>query len=127
MSGAKLEDGGWTPALRQMSLEIIDSFINRPASAVISDPKVHNPSFQSIREKLTRRRYQTIDAFESDVKGLFKHNIESGDDLQKDVAEDFQIKFDKQIAEIHELSHFKFRTVMTRVCNQVDSIQKPKE
>ena len=124
MSTAKLEDGGWTPALRQMSIELIDSLINRPASAVISDPKPQTLSFQSIREKLTRRRYQTIDDFANDVNTFFTQNIESGDELQKDVAADFQITFNKAISEIIELSHFKFRTIATRICADIDAIKK---
>ena len=127
MTSTKLENGGWTPALRQMSIELIDSLINRPASPVISEVKPQTLSFQSIREKLTRRKYEKIADFKEDVLALFKQNIESGDDLKKDVAEDFQITFQEKIEEIEELSFFKFKTIMTRVAEEVDQIKKESE
>ena len=126
MSTAKLEEGGWTPALRQMSLELLDSYINRPPSAVISDPR-QSLSFHAIREKITKRKYNQVQEYADDINAFFKHVIETGDELQKDIAEDYQQSFQPRIDELIELSHFKFRTMASKICDDIDAIKKEAE
>lgn len=120
----KLVDGGWTPALHQMAVEIIDSLINRPASAVISDPKLHSHSLQSVREKLAKKKYSTIEDWASDMRLIFKNASQTNNEFAIDVAEELETKFNKKYDQLVELSHFKFRTATQRIIDDIDSIRE---
>ncbi|EAX84310.1 hypothetical protein TVAG_515910 [Trichomonas vaginalis G3] len=120
----KLEDGGWTPALHQIAIEVIDSLINRPASALISDPKEHQITFQSVREKLSKKKYSTIEEWGNEIRLIFKKAKDTKEDLSIDVAEEFEIKFERKYQQIVELSHFKFKTATKRIVEDIDDLKE---
>jgi len=123
-STLSLEDGGWTPALRQMSIDLMETLINRPSSLVISDPRSNGITFQSIRDKIMKKKYSNLEEWKKDMIDLFEKAHNSTDSIHQDVSEELKKTFMKEYQLLDDLSHFKFRTAMTSVVKEIEEIKK---
>ena len=123
-STLSLEDGGWTPALRQMSIDLMETLINRPSSLVISDPRSNGITFQSIRDKIMKKKYSNLEEWKKDMIDLFEKAHNSNDYIHQDVSEELKKAFMKEYELLDDLSHFKFRTAMTSVVKEIEEIKK---
>ncbi|EAX90520.1 hypothetical protein TVAG_395660 [Trichomonas vaginalis G3] len=119
---SKLEEYGWTPALIQMAIEVIDKIIARPLSLYVSDPRNGSlNTLQGIREKLSKKKYSNLPEWKNEVLAVFKAAKTSDNKLQTDISEELTQYFEKKYAVLEELSLFKFRTAITRVVDEMSA------
>ena len=121
-SSNKLEVGGWTPGLRQMGLDLLDKLILRPSSLVISDPRRGVNTFQGIREKLSRKKYNSVEEWKNDVLSVFLSAEASNNPLIDDICADLRQKFLKHYQLIEQLATFHFRDAVQDVANELHQI-----
>ena len=116
----KIENGGWTPAIRQMAIEAIDSIMTYSTSKVISSPQ--NPSginFQIIHDKLLKKRYISITEWRDEVYRLFAGARQLEIPFYNDICDELQSKFDKKMNKIDMLSKFMFRDFLILAVKQI--------
>ena len=118
-----MERGSWTKSLRVLSLEAMDRLIQRPASAIVSDPRDGSVNtFQGIREKLVKKKYAAFVEWGDDVIRVIQLARASEDPLVVDVCNDLEAYFRKEFGVLQELSEFRFKTALTRVVDELESL-----
>ncbi|OHT03654.1 hypothetical protein TRFO_28915 [Tritrichomonas foetus] len=124
----KLEKGGWTPALRKTSIEIMDKIILRPVSILISDPRNGNiNTFQGIREKLSKKKYSFLANWRDDVLKVFTTARSTGDQNIIDICAELEQYFMKKYSVLEKFSEFKFRDVLAKLINYEIPEEIPEE
>ena len=124
----KVEEGGWTPALQQMALDIIDEILSRPITSVISDTRNGTlNTFQGIREKLIKKKYGNLNDWNQDMNLVFTAAQNSPEQLVKDIGAEINQFFEKKYKLLEEFSNFKFRTAISRIIDQIDECQTKME
>ena len=120
----KVEEGGFTPALRQMAIELIDEIVARPVTSVISDPRNGAiNTFQGIREKLAKKKYNLLNDWKNEVEAVFNASKNSSDPLVQDVANEISQYFNKKYAVLEEFSRFQFKTAISKIVDDIEQIQ----
>ena len=106
----KLENGGWTPSLRTMAIDIMDKMILRPVSMLVSDPRNGNiNTFQGIRDKIIRKKYLLLANWRDEVLKVFSIARESNDPLINSICTEFEQFFNKKYGVLEKFSQFKFK------------------
>lgn len=119
----KIEELGWTPALIQMALDVIDEIIARPLSTFISDPRNGSlNTLQGVRDKLSKKKYVNLPEWKAEVLSIFNSAKSTENQLLIEISEELTLHFNKKYAVLEELSMFKFRTAITNVVNEMSSI-----
>lgn len=120
----KIDEGGWTPALRQMAIDIMDNLVSRPASSIISDPRNGSQNtFQGIRDKLYKKKYSLLAEWSNDMGAVFSAAKATEDPLIIDIANELQEAFNKKYALLEQFSNFKFKSAITSVLNEISEIR----
>ena len=120
----KVEEGGWTPALKQMALDIMDEILARPITIAISDTKSGAiNTFQGVRDKLTKKKYGNLAEWRNDVYLVFTLAQNSPEQYAQDIGAEIQRFFDKKYAVLEEFSRFHFRTALSNIVNEIAELQ----
>ena len=123
-STPKVEECGWTPALKQMAIDIMDEMLARPITSVISDTRNGAlNTFQGVRDKLTKKKYANLEEWRTDVNNVFAAAQNSSDQLVKDIATEIEQFFQKKYAVLDEFSKFQFRTAISRIVDEISTLQ----
>ena len=118
---AVLKEGGWTAALRCMASELMDKMISRPISFVISHPvEKGNVSFNVIKERITDREYEDLDAWRNEVHAVLKKARLDPDPSMNEICDELEQWFDKRFEFLKRLSVFQFKSIATEIWSQVD-------
>jgi hypothetical protein len=120
VSGIALANGAFTPALRSLALDVMDALVLRPAAVAISDPSPGpGPSFRSIRDRLTRKKYTELTEWKADVAAVLNAARASGDATVAIVCEELDRWFSKRYDHLFRLSEFKFRDALLEAVDQL--------
>lgn len=107
-----LENGGWTPALRSLALELMDELLRRPAAAAICDPTQVGATFRGIRDRVAKGKYATVSEWNEDfvsVVNTAKSNNKGAD--FRLICEEVSTWFDKRYQILEKFSQFHFKDV----------------
>ena len=119
----KIEDGGWTPALKQMAIELLDEIMMRPISTIISDPRNGSlNTFQGVRDKLSKKKYSNLYEWKIDVLSVIS-NVLTEDPLVESICEEIKLDFLKKYLILEEFSLFKFKNSLGKIISNLESIQ----
>ena len=109
-------------SLTSMAIDMMDYFINKPTSIIISDPKKNpNNNFIKIKENLMKKKIKTLHELKTEFQTLVNS---SKDNLDKNfvcVADEFLMKFDKKFEKILQFNNFKFQTEMKNIIEQISN------
>ena len=67
-------NGGWTPALRSMTLQRMDKMLSKPTSIIVSQT-FPTFSLETIRDKLAHEAYKNVKEWENDIISLITKKI----------------------------------------------------
>ena len=119
----RLENGTWTPALRALSIEVMDNLILRPTSVVISDPRNGGfNTFQGVREKIDKKKYSKLLDWKEDMIRIFANARASEDPLVLGICDDFEARFLKKFQTLESFSNFQFKECLTNVLDELQTI-----
>jgi hypothetical protein len=111
-----LVEGGWTPALRAMALDIMDKLITRPISIAVTRPTgERNSTLSGIRAKLVDHDYQNVESWQSDVVTCISNCRATGRGHINEICDELSRAFEKMYKRLKQYSEFRFRDA----CEQV--------
>jgi len=117
----KIEEGGWTPALRQMATEIMDDLMMRPISVAVSDPRNGSVNtFQGIRDKLTKKKYNNLNDWKLEVLGVFIASKNTEEPFLVMICDELERSFMKKYVHLEECSNFRFQSAITSVIDEIE-------
>lgn len=122
MNNLPLKEGGWTPALRTMAVELMESLCSRPIAFLISRPTERgNVSFNVIRDKIEERKYKNLDEWASEVIAVIEKERSIRDDADMSaVCDELTNWFDKKYQLLNRLSMFQFKSIAAEAIGNLD-------
>lgn len=117
----KLEEGGWTPALKTMAVSLVDKILSHPTAALLVDANGEFNPLLEVKERLLRKRYPTFSAWEEEMNSIFTSTKANNDPLIAGVGEDLEKKYLKNTDFLEKVSLFKFRTLANEVVREMET------
>ena len=111
--------GGWTPALRALSIELMDELLKRPAAGAICDPLQEGSTFRGIRENVAQGKYDTISDWKKDFDSIIKDAKGKTGDAEL-ICRELDRWFDKRYEIIRKFSEFRFKDVTLDIVAEME-------
>ncbi|KAH0788490.1 hypothetical protein GPJ56_007546 [Histomonas meleagridis] len=116
-----LEEGGWTPALRSMAVEIMDELLCKPSSTGISTISHDKNSFTKIRESIYKSKYNKVEEWKADIDAVVGAAREMNENNPSIIflCDEISSWFEKRYSIIYEMSYFHFRDIVTNIISDM--------
>jgi hypothetical protein len=115
-----LAPGTFTPALTSLASSLMDALLLRPAAVAIADGgNSSTPSFRSIRERVGRRKYETLSEWKADITEVIETARGSGGHTTRLVCDELDRWFSKRYDELFRLSEFRFRDALCEIAAEM--------
>lgn len=119
---SKIEVGGWSPALKQMAIKLMDKILNRPCTSAISDPRLGNLlTLHAIKDKLSKKKYSTVEEWKNEVIFVLTPSPTTNLPQIENICLELKEIFLKHYALIDQLSKFEFRDALNQVASEIPS------
>jgi hypothetical protein len=119
-----LSEGGWTPALRAMALEVMAKMLTRPIARTTLRPTSERKlSLSVIRCKLVEKDYSNLADWQKDVITVIRDARASEAPSVNDICDELEESFAKSFRKLKDFSNFRFRDACTAVFDDLQAVE----